>query len=432
MPNVYDILYSLGLGLSAPFWLIKPSARRKVFAALRQRMGRVQRRESDRRAILIHAVSLGEVNATRGLVSGLRQQRSELDIIISTTTETGFARAVELYGQTSGMTVIRYPLDFSSAIRRVLDALRPSAVVLMELELWPNFMLQCRRRDIPVLLVNGRITEPSFRRYRLLGPVTRRMFSRLTVACVQDAVMADRFTALGVPRERIQITGTMKFDTATVANGVDGDREIAAAVGLQEGQCAWVCGSTGPGEEPIVLEQYRKLTSEFPNLRLVIVPRKPERFDEVADLIRSAGFNLLRRSGKPGSSNGASATVILGDTMGELRRFYGLADVVFVGRTLVDLGARQHGSDMIEPAGLAKPVVLGPFTGNFADAMSAFRAASAMVEVTTGDQLGTAVGGLLRDRACAAELGRRARQVVIDGKGATDRHLDVIVRCLGT
>jgi 3-deoxy-D-manno-octulosonic-acid transferase len=198
-----------------------------------------------------------------------------------------------------------------------------------------------------------------------------------------------------------------------------------------------VCGSTGPGEEQIVLDVYRRLLPDHPALRLAIIPRHPERFDEVASLITSAGFPLLRRSTSRNStpesriaSPESRLPVILGDTMGELRKFYSLADIVFVGRTLVDLGPRQHGSDMIEPAALGKTVVVGPYTGNFAEAMNRFRGADAMMEIGSPSELADAMVRLLEDRQSARAMGQRAQQVVIAEKGATERHVQVLLKHL--
>jgi 3-deoxy-D-manno-octulosonic-acid transferase len=226
----------------------------------------------------------------------------------------------------------------------------------------------------------------------------------------------------------------MKFDTAQVADRIDGADELAAAVGLDPAAGPiWVCGSTGPGEEQIVLDAYRTLLAAHPTLRLAIIPRHPERFGEVAKLIESAGFPLVRRSNsKPDISDVKfAAPVVLGDTMGELRKFYSLADVVLVCRTLVDLGPSQHGSDMIEPAALAKPVVVGPFTGNFTEVMNAFRGERAMVEVGGGPgELAGAIDALLRDPGEASAMARRARAVVRREQGATDRHVEVILHHL--
>jgi 3-deoxy-D-manno-octulosonic-acid transferase len=311
-------------------------------------------------------------------------------------------------------------------------------VALLELEVWPNFIRRCTQRKVPVLLINGRITEGSFRKYRLAQPLIGSMFARLTHVAAQDQTYAKRFAELGVGEKRISVTGTMKFDNAAVADRLPGQEELARAVGLNgESELVWVCGSTGPGEEEIVLAIYGELVKKIAGLRVVIVPRKPERFEEVAALIVERGFEIVRRSAPspalPRSTGGggkSGSAVILGDTIGELRKFYALADVVFVGRTLVDLGHRQHGSDMIEPAALGKAVVVGPFTGNFAEAMNCFRGAEAMVEVATLGELQNAIEGLLMDRARANALGARAREVVRANQGATQRHARLILDTL--
>ncbi|MDB5305195.1 MAG: waaA, partial [Phycisphaerales bacterium] len=292
----FDIAYGAGLGIAAPYWLLVTKARRKVLKALRERTGREPGRTDPAPAIMIHAVSLGEINATPVIVRLLSEARPDLRFIIATTTDTGSARAHQLYDSNPNVTLIRYPLDFSSAVNRVLDTHRPSLVVLIELEVWPNFTRACERRGIPVVLVNGRLTTGSFNGYRRLRALTAPMFRRLSSVMAQEQTYADRFIGLGVPPERVKVTGTMKFDTAEVADRIEGADEIARSVGLQPGvQKIWVCGSTGPGEEVIVLDAYRELLTRFSSLRLVIVPRKPERFDEVARLI-GARYGLIRRS----------------------------------------------------------------------------------------------------------------------------------------
>jgi 3-deoxy-D-manno-octulosonic-acid transferase len=379
---------------------------------------------------MIHAVSVGELNATPLLIRTLSQTRPDLRFVISTTTSTGTNRARELYGNNDRIALIRFPLDFSSAVHRVLDQYQPSVVALMELEVWPNFVAECRQRHIPVLIINGRLTTSSFRGYRILRPFTGGMFRALARVGAQDSTYAQRFIAVGAPPACVSVTGTMKFDTAQVDQPVEGVDELARAVGLAPGkEPIWVCGSTGPGEEAIVLNAYRALCVTHPSLRPVIVPRKPERFDEVARQIQVAGLRLIRRS-RPGEITAGDSTiapVILGDTMGELRKFYALASVVFVGRSLVDLGPRQHGSDMIEPAALGKAVVVGPFTYNFSEAMSQFLVADAVRVASDSSALAATVDYLLVHREECAALGERAREAVRRGQGATARHAQMIL-----
>lgn len=442
--NAYDIAYGIGVGLASPYWLVRPSMRRKVFRALRERMGNdLAASNGQRPTVMIHAVSLGEINAARALVDLLVQQRPDLHVIVSTTTDTGFDRGRQLYGNSTSVTVIRYPLDFTSAVERTLDALRPRVVVLMELELWPNFVRACRKRDVEVVLANGRLTSSSYRRYKLIKPVAATMLRRLAKLCVQDETYAKRFIDLGAPPDRVVVTGTMKFDSAQVSDRVDGDEQLAREVGIELGrEPVWVCGSTGPGEEEICLRTYRKLLADGMRARLVIVPRKPERFDEVAQLIELHKFKVTRRSlsgvegsgtemPPPATRDEAIHPVILGDTMGELRKFYSIADVIFVGRSLVDLGPRQHGSDMIEPAALAKPVIVGPYTGNFAEAVAHFRSADAIIEVPDEESLGQTVKVLLSTPAESRAMAQRAQDVVRRERGATARHAQVVLDLLG-
>lgn len=461
-PHLLDAAYFAGLVLASPYWLLKPSARKKVLLALRDRMGSpppspppssptsppapfhnstvapspTATPAHGRRpvTVLIHSVSLGEINATRSLVEELLARQSDLRIVVTSTTTTGFARAQEVYGAHPRITVDRYPLDLTHAVARLLDRHRPDAVVLMELELWPNFLRICRRRDTPVLVVNGRLTTHSLSRYRLIGPLARSMMRSLTLVCAQDDTYRQRFVAVGADPARVVVTGNMKFDTAQFSVPPEKVEALRVALGLSPGEALLVCGSTGPGEEELLLRVYRTLLNEHPGLRLALVPRKPERFDEVAALVESHNFPLLRRSQTlPTSVSPPPDTarpVLLGDTLGELRHFYALATVVFVGRSLVDLGPRQHGSDMIEPAALARPVIVGPHTHNFADAMHLLRAHRAVVEVGTETGLTNEVHALLADAAARDRLGEAARQTVLEGRGATTRHADRILNLL--
>lgn len=422
--NFYDIAYGFGVGISAPVWIVQSKTRNKVLNAFGERMGHVAPRIGESKAVMIHAVSVGELNASRGLIDGLKAHDPTLHLILSTTTDTGLERAKQLYGEREDVTIIRYPLDFSAAVTRVLDTLRPSLVILMELELWPNFMAACEQRKIPVVLANGRITETSFKGYRVGSFITRRMFGRLAALCAQEKTYADRFEQLGADPAKMTVTGTMKFDTAPESPTIPGTDDLARDMDLRSP--LWVCGSTGPGEEEIVLQTYKSLIQETPDLQLAIIPRKPERFDEVAQLIEQHGYPCDRRSSPRPKAQGPRP-IALGDTMGELRKFYALADVVFVGRTLVDLGEKQHGSDMIEPTALAKPTIVGPYTGNFTEVMNALRADQAITEVRSPAELRAAVSIHLHSDT---GMGQRAQKVVERERGATARTLECILPML--
>jgi len=415
-----------------------------------QRFGSVPTFDPTRRRIWIHAVSLGEVNATPGLVAALQQRCSGVDVVVSTTTDTGYARAAALYGEGR---VFHFPLDFSLVVTRALRRIRPSLIVLVELEVWYNLTRMAARAGVAVAVVNGRMTQRSARRLRRLGSFARTMFRDLTWVGAQDNTIAARFREMGVPPERVEVTSSLKWDTAAVTDRVEGSEELAASLGLDGSRPIWVCGSTGDGEETLILDAYRDLThspadqsrereradagrvasaprSDRPMPRLVLVPRKPERFDEVARLIESRGYECIRRSehadrASPGTKERPRG-VVLGDTMGELRKFYCLADAVFVGRSLVPLG----GSDPMEVAALAKAMIVGPHMENFDAPLRALREASAVRGVDSPASLAHAVEEILANPTLARSMGEKGRQVVLQNQGATARTVDRLVELL--
>jgi 3-deoxy-D-manno-octulosonic-acid transferase len=317
-------------------------------------------------------------------------------------------------------------------------------IVLVELEVWHNLVRMASQRGIPVIIVNGRLTERSARRLARLGRPIRSMFGDLAWVGAQDEEIASRFRALGVPADRVEITSSLKWDSATLVDWVDGSDELASALKIDRTRPLWVCGSTGPGEEQLILDAYRRLLEGWSSLAwsvqeesaegrippepvLAIVPRKPERFDEVARIVERAGYLCIRRSTHAdhiGPEPPSNRAVILGDTMGELRKFYSLAAVVFVGRSLVPLG----GSDPMEVAALGKPIMIGPHTENFELPVSALRSADAIRTTESPEALARQAATILQDRTLAVQLGSAAREVVIKNQGATKRTVDAVVR----
>jgi 3-deoxy-D-manno-octulosonic-acid transferase len=427
--NVYDLAYRSLLAASLPVRFARAGLRAKALDWTDARDGTVAVREGSEPCVLVHAVSVGEFNAARALVDRLRSRRPDVHVVVTTGTLTGFAEAQKRYAATPGVTVARFPNDLSPSVERFLNAVRPDVAVLMEQETWPNFVLACSRRGVPVVVANGRISKTGFRNLRLARPFVAKTFARLDRVLVQEQAYADRYAYVGVPRDRIDVVGTMKFDSAPTEPTIAGAEQLAQEMGIDPNAPLWICGSTGDGEEAMVLDAYESIRAKHPHLQLAIIPRHPPRFDEVATLIESRGHACVRRS-KPSSLVPRTSPLFLGDTMGELRKFYSLATVVFVGRSLVDLGPKQHGSDMIEPAALAKPVVVGPFTANFAEPMNVFRKAGAIVEVRTSADLAAQVSALLSDPARRNDLGTRARQAVHANRGATERHVEVILQLL--
>ncbi len=333
---------------------------------------------------------------------------------------------------------IRFPLDFSFAVESVFDRVRPNAVALVELETWPNFLGIAESRRIPVGLINGRVSEKSFPRYRAVRPLMKGMLGRLTFLGVQTEAIAERFRALGAPAERVEVLPTLKYDNADFREFLPGQEMLGRAMGLDEKHWLLVAGSTGPGEEGAVLDAYMALRGEYPGLRLAIAPRKPESVGGVVAAIRARELRAILRTERPDDPEASdlkfqisnfklqnsafslqASEVFVLDTLGELKKLYALASGVFVGRSLVRLG----GSDMIEAAALGKPVCFGPFTSNFAEVVDLLLAEKTAVEVGNGEDLMLTVESWLREPVAAAAMGRRAQEVIKLQRGSTERYV---------
>lgn len=422
-----NVVYALVCLFGSPVWVARMIRHGKYRRDWRQRLGRAPARYGLQPLIWIHGVSVGEINAARQLVAELHSQLPDFRVAVSSTTDTGMAAAERLFAPDH--VVFRFPLDFTFAVAAALKRLSPAMVILIEGDVWPNFLAACRRREIPVVVVNARIgPRKGYPRYRLIRPLAGRLFNALTAIGVQHEAYADLFRALGVHNDRLHATGMMKYDTAEPGDSVPGAEQLAAAVGIDPQTPLLVAGGTGPGEEQIVLEAYRRVRDAFGGpVRLAIIPRKPERFEEVARLISAGGSELVRRSRHgDGAAIEPSGAVILGDTMGDLRKFYSLAACVFVGRSLVPMG----GSDMIEAAALAKPVCLGYYTFNFPQAETMVRAGCAK-RVADTEELAVVLRDWLANPEAAAEMGRQARDFVRTQQGATRRNVEMIARILG-
>ena len=358
--------------------------------------------------ILLHAVSVGEVSALRTLVPLLA---GHADVVVSATTDTGLARARDLFG--AACHVVRFPLDFSRAVRRFLDAVRPAAAAMVELELWPNFLSECRRRAIRTCVINGRLSQRSFRGYRRIRRLVRDMFRGLEFAAVQDDAYAARFQHMGVHPHRCFITGSMKWDAATLG-GADDPRAIALArdLGIDPARPLIVAGSTGPGEEDLL---HRACPT---GVQLLCAPRKPERFNEAA----AALPGCTRRS----AGRSAPADRFLLDSIGELRFAYMLADLVVMGRSFFNL----HGSDPVEPAALGKPVVIGPEYGDFRTMVDALRAASG-IHIATRDSLAEDLSRLMNESSARDSLARSGARCIAEHQGASRRHAELLLSLVG-
>ncbi len=440
MSFILDLLYVFAGLAYSPVIIYRAVKHNRYRTGWAQRFGKINRRNPAGKCIWLHAVSVGEVNAAKTVIDELEKRFGDFEIVISTTTDTGFARATHLFSKSH--YVFYFPFDFSWVMRRAFDRIRPAMCLLMELEVWPNFVSVAQRLNVPVVVVNGRISDRSFSRYRRIMPFAERVFRKISLVLAQTDEYSERFGAVGA--ENIIVTGSLKYDTAQVADKVEGADALAEQLNIG-GRRLWVAGGTGPGEEAIVLDVYRNLKrqDEFSNLRLAIVPRKPERFDEVAQLIEQSGFSLIRYSkvkeeateksqianlsrAKSRDRKSEMDVVVLGDTMGDLRKFYCLATVIFVGRTLVPMG----GSDMMEAAALGKCTIFGPHTFNFRQTVDALIAGHGTIEVKDGAGLLAAMKKCLSEPQYARTIAQAGQAVIRQNQGATARTIEALSKML--
>lgn len=415
----FNLAYLVAIFLASPVLVYRALRQGKYRHGWDAKLrGRVQIPETNQPRVWFHAVSVGEVNLIGGLVAGLRQQRPDLDIVVSTTTVTGYELALKRF---PADRVFYCPLDLSWAVRRTLRSVRPDALVLAELEVWPNLIRHARRRGASVAVINGRLSESSYRGYRRLRRWIAPTFARLSLVAAQDPTYADRFAALGTDPNAIRVTGSTKFDDAPTSRDTEAIHGFRRLLAVHPGQEIFVAGSTQAGEEAIALQAYAALAARFPRLRLIIVPRHAERFDSVAAEVRRAGFRCRRRSElhEP-AHDWDPRTVVLVDSIGELRSWWGLATVAFVGGSIGSRG----GQNMLEPAGYGAAVCFGPNTRNFRDIVHPLLQDRAARVVTDTASLAEFIAEMLSDPAQAARLGEAARRVILRHQGATERTLE--------
>lgn len=411
-------LYTLILCLILPFVLLRlywrslkgPEYRRRIL----ERFG-ILSTPKIRGSLWLHTVSVGETQAAEPLVRRLQKQFPDLPIVITTTTPTGSERVKRLFGD----SVIHcyFPYDLPFAINGFLKTLQPRMLVMMETEVWPNLLALCERNAIPTILANARLSERSARGYARLGPFTRQTFGRIGLVAVQSPADAERFLGLGLPADRVRVTGSIKFDIRLPASLKEQAESLRRT---WSGRPVWVAASTREGEDEQVLDAHRRLLKNLPEALLVLVPRHPERFDKVALLCQREEFSVVRRS--TGEPCGPEVQVLLGDTMGELTLFLAAADVAFVGGSLVATG----GHNVLEPAALGLPVVFGPHMFNFAMISRMLLAEGAALEVGSATVLAEVVTDWLSDASLRARFGENGLRVVEANRGALERLFDII------
>jgi 3-deoxy-D-manno-octulosonic-acid transferase len=444
MYTLYSLLTAAGVLLLSPYFLVRGLLQNKYLSNIPERLGwkfppelrQEKSPGSGEKSIWIHAVSVGEVLAVLPLAQLLKETFPNRRLVISTTTITGQKIASERMAFADA--IFYFPLDWRGPIRRALAAARPAAVIVVETEIWPNFLRECRLAGVPVIFVNGRFSERSFRGYRralsctagALAGFLKKVLGDATVFLMQSSEDAERLAALGAPAERILVTGNIKYDLADPSESPLSawlESELAKS---NRGPVV-VAGSVLANEEAAVLKAFAHVESEFPQAILVLAPRKPEQFDNAAQIVAQSGRILLRRRDLVLNGSGSPALpppvqVLLLDSLGELAGMYRVADAVFVGGSLVPAG----GHNILEPAAFGKVPVYGPSMDNFREMAATFLQAGAAIQVNSAEDLGAAWTVLLRDRATATRMGGSARKLVEGNRGATQRVLQEIERVL--
>ena len=421
MRFVYAIVTYLVMPVYAAYWIARGLGNRRYRDRFGQRFG-FGYPQMPGGSIWIHAVSVGEVQAAVPLVNALAKQFPDRRLLVTTVTPTGAERVQALFGDSVQHCYI--PFETPYAVTRFFNNVQPDIALILETEIWPNLYHECGQRDIPLILVSARISPKSVDNYRRFLPLFRQTLSYGIVIAAQSASDAERFKRLGAAPERTWITGNIKFDIEMPNDLLErGDNFRRDNF---EGRPVWVAASTHEREEEQVLYAHEMVRKQFPNALLVLVPRHPERFAAVRNLLHKQGLNFVART--DGVPCTADTEVYLGDTMGDVPMFYAAANVAFVGGSLVPIG----GHNLLEPAALGRPVVTGPHLFHTQDIADKFEKLGASIAVNNAGQLGAAVAELFADEATAIDIGNRGRQIVQQNKGALDRLLKLLQPLLST
>ncbi len=431
---LYPFLYTIYLLTYCPFFLYRWVSKGRYPVNLSQRLGKLppeipDRSEPRRPALWVHAVSVGEVNAMRSLVDKLGLEKDEL--FFSTITETGQQLAQDLFRDRAH--IFHFPLDWQWVCRRYLRALRPTAVLLVETEIWPGFLRAAQADQIPLLLINGRISDKSFLHYQKIRFFLAPLLATIDRFCMQSRQDKERILRLGAPPARVHWIGNLKYDYSLPQenNQVALVEQIRQTIKRDPDDLLWVCGSTRDQEEVFLVEAYRILLRDFPRLKLLLAPRHPHRAESAARLLEANKFSYIKRSDlRPDSPDQLGRTrpqILLLDSIGELAHLYQLADVVFIGGSLVPTG----GHNLIEAAYFGKPILFGPHMENFKEISGSFLHAYAALQVHSTEELISRIRELLKDPGARSWLGRNARKVLKDNQGAVERTVEIVREYLG-
>ncbi len=417
---LYDLIFLIFTVCYIPYAIVKGKWHKGFFFRLGFIPQEIKERLTNEKNIWVHAVSVGEILAVENLIKKLKTTFTGYQIVCSTVTKTGFEIASKQLKD--HCQVIYSPLDFSCTVNKFIRIIHPKIYIATETELWPNLYTFLNKNKVPIVLINGRISDKSYGRYSLVRFLTAKILSFVNIFCMQSELDAKRIASLGAPKEKVRIIGNLKFDNLPyeiILNQND--------LGFNEDDNLFIAGSTHPGEDEIFIKVLETLSDEFPRLRLVICPRHVERSAEVAQLIRQHHLEPVLYSQIKNAPLTEKSVVVV-DSVGQLRNLYGRATIVFIGKTFKVGG----GQNMIEPAFFGKPVLVGPLTENFKDVMEIFLKESAIIQVGDPDELCLETANLLRDPKRMGQIGSAAKGVVQKYQGATARTLESISELLNS
>jgi 3-deoxy-D-manno-octulosonic-acid transferase len=420
MPYLLNLLYLLALVLFSPWLLYKALTTGKYRRGLWAKLtGRAFLRDGEAPCIWFHGVSVGEIHLLQHVVAAFRQRHLHWHVVISTTTDTGLAEAEKRF---PGCPIFWWPFDFTWAVKRALRRVRPDVVVLAEGEVWPNFVTCAKRRGVRVAVINGRLSPRSLGRYQKIGGLARRVWGKVDLVIAQTDDYARNFRALAAPS--VHVAGSVKFDGAVADRNNPGTRSLRKLLAIEPEELVWIAGSTQAPEEEIVLDIYRKALQRHANLRLLLVPRQKDRFEDVARLLERSALRHVRRSRLTAPLSDRDAIVLV-DTIGELGALWGLAHVAFVGGSL---DGQRGGQNMIEPAAYGAAVVFGPHVWNFKEIATRLLECSGAFQAADAAGLEREVLRLLADAEARAACGLAGARFVRTQQGATERTLDLLER----
>jgi len=413
---IYDFIFLL----AAFFYLLRYLLKRKFHRGMLARFGFLPEGLSLDKPIWVHAVSVGEAVVVKGFIEKLREYYPGKKIVITTVTATGNKIAKTLAKE--GDFVTYFPLDLSFIVRRVIKKINPCLVVVAETEVWPNFITILNKKNIPIAIINARISDKSFIGYKKVKFFIKPVLNRVNLFCAQTKDDASKLEVLGVKADRIKVTGNMKFDGSLRENNTKELSGLKKRLNFGQLDKIFIAGSTHQGEEEIILKAYEKIKVRFVNLKLILVPRHPERAEEVGELVKERGFVPVFTSDLPGASELQKEAVFILNTIGQLMDYYAISDIVFVGGSLIPKG----GHNILEPASLGKPVIIGPYMFNFRDIADVFVQKKACLMVSNQEGLEDAITDLLADGEKIDQLTGKAKILIEGNKGATARNLDYV------